>query len=135
MAIVGNKNQKLNLIRNRILDFLDINMSDANEEVYERRSISISPKIHAFLQDFRGKLISQRDDVDYTTLVNYVLAYGIALVHRHPHVRTPEDEKFVNTLVGDRFRLTELSLGDEYENLYRLKQQIVSDDEESSAER
>lgn len=110
---------------------------DAPEEIYERRTISISPKLHSLLQDFRGRLIQDLNDVDYTTLVNYVLAYGLVFIDRHPEVRTAEDDATVSNLVGDRFRLTELSLGDEYENLYRRRQETgaLGSEEISSAKR
>lgn len=113
----GNKLKTEKVMYQRLLASVDINMSDANEEPYERRTISISPSLHKALQDFRGKLIQERNDVDYTTLVNYVIAYGLVFIDKHQKSRTEEDDNIVNALVGDRFRLTELSLGDEYENL------------------
>lgn len=104
-------------------------------ELYVRRTISISPKINKWIQDFRAKLMQDNpnEEYDYTTMANYLMAYGMVFIQKY--TVDDDDHIEVNNLVGDRLLLEQESVSDMWENLHRKRSTIDAELKPDDAQR
>lgn len=94
----------------------------SHNPAYHRRTISISPKIHAWIQNLRADVMKRNpdDEYDYTTLTNYLMAHGIRSVSAYKV--SEDDMNTVQDLVGDRLQLGKRGILDDLDNLERMIQ-------------
>ena len=100
-----------------------------DETPYTRRTVSISPQIHKWIQDYRADLMKSDPNLEYeyTTIANYLMAYGIRFITTY-EVNT-EDHTYINDMVGKKLLLGRHGIVDALDNLDRF-----IDDEEDDLE-
>jgi hypothetical protein len=83
----------------------DLSQEQVPNLPYVRRTISISPKINKWIQDFRAKSmqVDPTTEYDYTTVANYLMAWGIVFTQKYQS--DYKDGVEVSDLVGDRLVL------------------------------
>lgn len=85
---------------------------DSKKLTHIRRTLTIAPKVNYELTQLRIALMQKNpeNEYDYTSVANYLMAYGIVFVKNYE--RDPEDDDEANDLIGDRFDLAEHGLAD-----------------------
>lgn len=92
---------------------------------YTRKTVSITAEIHRWIQKFRAFSLQSEPsaEYDYTSVVNYLMAYGIIFLRNHPS--TSEDTQQANELLGSMDLLEQQGVLDILESLNKESAQLM----------